>query len=552
MDSLSSNTVPAAARLLAAALIWLCCCAGELAAAGAVAVHAMVATDHELASEAACDVLREGGTAMDAAVTAAYVLGVVNPQSSGLGGGGFLVAYDAATGRTHALEYRDRAPSGTAELLASGRARPQLSGGLAASVPCEVVGLEAARKRFGRLPRARLLAPAIRLAREGFPTGRLLADMARAYSDQRSRGAELDRLLIGPDGRSMVRGETFWQPELASTLERIAREGAGAVMSGPVARAIALAVNAHGGRMSQSDFDAMAAHWVEPLAARYRDCQIFAMPPPASGAAVLMALRLFEPTPARTLGPYAPSRVAALASAIHHGVRAKRRHLGDPAFGPIPLELFLSGANPSVDSGTTRDDEEPEEEGHTTNVCVVDAIGNAVAMTMSLGAPFGSHILVPGTGIVLSNHIADFSPRPFEPNAYGTRYGPGNTIAPLKAAVSGSTPMLVFRGGRLALAIGGSGSSRIPPAVTQCLVNVVDHGIPPAQAVALPRFQVTGGSEKISVEPTFPAATRAALRLLGHTVREGVKRSSVTAIAVRPGLLLGASDPRKFGVPVGY
>ncbi|MBI4872935.1 MAG: gamma-glutamyltransferase family protein [Candidatus Riflebacteria bacterium] len=521
------------------------------AASGARARNGMVATDHELASAAAVEVLRDGGHAVDAMVAAAYVLGVVNPQSSGLGGGGFMLIHDAARGRVSALEFRDRAPREAPRALAALDGRPARTGGLAAAVPCEAQGLEAAWQRFGRLPRRRLLEPALRLAREGFPAGRLLANMARDYLRGSERTPELDRFLTRPDGRRLRQGDRLRQVDLAQTLEAVARDGPRAVTQGPIADAIVRAVRSHGGVLSLQDLQAIEPHWVEPLRGRYRGADVFAMPPPASGAVLLMTLGLLEPTPLPSLGPGSPTEAVAVARALQAATAAKAAYLGDPAFSEIPLERFLTrpAAFAPTPEQAAGDDAEPSD---TTNLCIVDREGNAVAMTTSLGAAFGCHLRVEGAGLILSNHVADFSPAPGRPNAYGIPYGRANVVEPLKAPVSASAPTLVFREGRLQLAIGGSGSGRILPAITQCVIGLLDHGLSPERAVALPRLQVTGRSSKIWVEEAYPDLTVRALRLRGLRVMPGVKRASVTAVAVRDGWLLGGSDPRKAGVPMGY
>ena len=555
MQAMTTNLLGQPTRTLVLILALGLALSGSALAAGAVAPRAMVATDHELASQAAVSILRAGGNAMDAAVAAAFVLGVVNPQSSGLGGGGFLLYHEAASGRVFALEYRDRAPRRAPEALERlGHGGKRRFNGLSAAVPAEAVGLEAARLRFGTMGREQLLAPAIRLAREGFPVGRLLVLMARDYLDSSSaRTVEVDRLVTRRDGRGCLR-EDDWlcQPALARTLELVASRGPGAVTSGPLARAIVRAASRYDGVMEVADLAQASAHWVEPLRRRYRGADLFAMPPPASGAVTLMALRLVEPEPLPSMGPGSVSGTAALARALQRAMAAKWAHLGDPAFTSVPLDTFLESAPAQgTEPGAYADEDEPQA-SETTNLCVVDERGNAVAMTTSLGAAFGCRVLVPECGFLLSSHVADFAPAPGKPNAYGVRYGPPNVVAPGKASVSSATPMLAFRDGKLKLAVGGSGSGRIVPAVTQVLVDVLDFGLRPGEAVASPRFQVSGRSRAVWLEPDYPLRARLGLPLAGLPVNVGVKRASVTAVEARPGHLFGGSDPRKFGVPLGY
>lgn len=509
--------------------------------------RAMAATDHPLASQAARTILRSGGNAMDAAVAAAYVLGVVNPQSSGLGGGGFLLYHEAAGGQVHALEFRDRAPARAAEALRrAGRERPPFRCGLAASVPCEARGLDLAHRRFGRLSRADVIGPALRLAREGFPVGRLLAkDIARFLERARKEpctGA-LQSLVTSDSGERWHRGDRVKRPGLAHTLEVLAREGPEALTRGALGRAITLAAQGTGSLMSVADLQSVKPRWVTPLRGTYRGHSIVTMGPPTSGPGLLLALRRLEERGPLGASPYSGTASLALVDALRESIRVKRELLGDPLFGDVPMEPFLGvPAPPTEDIG-----------GETTHLCVIDEDGNAVALTTTLGGAFGSYVLVPGTGIVLGNHVANFSLEPGLPNAWGTRYGPANSLAPLKTPVSAATPAMVFDEGRLSLVLGGSGSARIFTGVVQVLTRVIDHGWTAARAVVSPRLHVRGWDRTITLEASYPRPSAAVLRRLsGSPIEYGLQRSSITAIQVLDGQLLGVSDPRKYGQPRGY
>jgi gamma-glutamyltranspeptidase / glutathione hydrolase len=502
-----------------------------------------VAADHTLASEAGLEAMRAGGNAVDAACATAFALGVVDPQSSGIGGGGFLL-YQPAHGRAVALDFRETAPAAASRGMFAQASSTE--GGLAVAVPGEVAGCAEAVTRWGRWGRLglrRALGPAIRLA-AGFPAGAELVQAAH-------RGGKLAWLPAEV-------GETVRRPELLATLRVIARRGPAGFYRGRVARTIADVLRLRGGILTAADLGRYRPVSRAPLRGTYRGYTVLTMPPPSSGGvALLEALNLLEPHDLRAGGPDSPATLHLVAEACKHAFADRARHLGDPDFSPVDARRLASKEY----ARTLRlfDRPQPRErygtvalpdDGGTSHVSVVDARGNACALTTTVNMPFGSG--VEAAGVVLNDEMDDFTTRPGEPNAFGLIQSPRNEVEPGKRPLSSMSPTILLRDGRVFMVVGASGGPAIITATLQTILGVVDFGRDAEAAVAAPRIHHQWVPDTLHVEPGFPPATASGLLARGHVLSDSPKRGVVQAIVVRErGRLEAASDPRKGGQPAG-
>ncbi|MFL5271092.1 MAG: gamma-glutamyltransferase [Anaeromyxobacteraceae bacterium] len=529
-----------------------------------------VAAAHPLASAAGAEILREGGNAVDAAVAAAFALSVVEPQSSGVGGGGFALVYTARDRRVRVLDFREVAPAAaTADMYTRpGVAKEaSLDGGLAVAVPGAVKGYAELARRFGSRPLARLVEPAARIADDGFTVGRVYASRARErLACLRADAASAAEFLVKrPDGAAPPAvGDRLVRRDHAKVLRLLGKDP-DAFYAGPLAVRIAAAVKARGGVLTEEDLRRYRVREREPLAGTYRGHRVFSMPPPSAGGAIVLGLlRALEPEEARA-GGYRPERY------LHVMIEAEKRlyaargaRLGDPdqvaeargAAEEMASPAFAARLRAGLgDRATPADDvRAPPAPGNTSHLSVVDADGNAVALTTSVNTYFGACVTVPGTGIALDNTMDDFDRAPGVPNAFGLVGGGPNAIAPGKVPLSSMAPTFVFApDGRLALAVGAAGGSRIPTAVAQAILHVVDDGMGIDEAIGAPRLHEQWRPDAVYVEPNgLEAATAAALGARGHKLTFLPQRGggNAQAAAIAPdGLREAACDPRYEGAP---
>jgi gamma-glutamyltranspeptidase/glutathione hydrolase len=526
--------------------------------------RAMVVSGSGIASEVGRAILQQGGNAVDAAVAVGFALAVVHPEAGNLGGGGFMVIR-LTDGTVHALDYRETAPGrATRDMYLDEHGEPtdrSLTGHLAAGVPGAVAGLTEAQQRFGRLPLATVIEPAIRLAREGFLVDEyrsrsIAGDSARLAQFPASRASFL------PNGAPPVPGTMLLQPDLAATLEAIRDRGADGFYRSHVANLIVAEMGRGGGLISHQDLEAYRAIWRDPIAIRYRDYTIYSMPPASSGGVTMgEILNIMEGY--RPLPPFgSPALVHLEAEAMRRAFTDRNMYLGDPAFVRNPTERLLSKAyaadlrksigdrasptptfTPAARTGTS-----------TTHYSVVDEAGNAVSCTTTLNNSYGSAVTVTGAGFLLNDEMDDFATAPGKPNMYGLVQGEANAIAPGKRMLSAMTPSLVLDPeGRLLLVVGTPGGPRIITMVYHVISNVIDHRMPLAQAVEAPRMHHQGLPDTLPVERGgFPPATLDSLRARGHAISEGGYWGDVEAIIRTPTGWQGVSDPRRGGGGAGY
>ncbi len=572
-------------RAVAAALL-ACSLAGPAGAASAPAVeaaHGMVVSSQRLATEVGADILRGGGNAVDAAVAVGYALAVVNPCCGNIGGGGFMTLH-MADGRDRFLNFRETAPAAATPgmfLDAAGEPRREASlfGTLAAGVPGTVAGLDDALARYGTLNRAAVMAPAIRLARDGFVLTRadtdILDDKAPRFRAQPAVAA----VFLRPDGSNLRPGDRLAQPGLAATLSAIAAGGADAFYHGHVPQAVAAAARQDGGILTEADFAAYHAEETEPLRCSYRGLTVLSAPPPSSGGTTLCEiLQVLEGYNMASLGFHSAQSVHLMTEAMRHAYFDRNTFLGDPAFVRNPLASLLSqqhaaAIRAAIESRATPSEElrsgrTPHEQPETTQYSVMDDAGNAVSVTFTINGAFGAVTIAGDTGFLLNDEMDDFTIKLGTPNLYGLVQGEPNAIAPGKRPLSSMAPTIVLRDGRPAMVTGSPGGSRIITITLETILNMVDHGMAPQEAVDAPRLHHQWLPDVLYAEPfALSPDTAALLRGMGYTIAEQAPWGAAELIAVaparpasgpaappndaalsgrmRPGLLYGANDDRR-------
>jgi gamma-glutamyltranspeptidase/glutathione hydrolase len=538
------------------------------------AEHGMVVSAHRLASQAGIDVLRRGGNAVDAAVATAYALAVTFPEAGNLGGGGFMLIR-MADGRETFIDFRETAPlAATRDMYLDAAGKPDAlrstRGHLAAGVPGTVAGLELAREKYGKRARAELVAPALDLAARGFlldqGDAEFLAEGAADFRKDAPAGAAyLNK------GRPYAAGERLVQADLARMLRIISKQGARGFYRGEPARLIVAGNRKGGGILSMEDFAQYTAVERKPLQCDYRGYHVSSAPPPSSGGVVLCeSLNVLSGWPVDPAGFHSAQPVHFMTEALRRAFHDRNLQLGDPAFVHADVDRLISPAYADeLRRGIDPDRATPSQsllapgaspEGHsTTHLSVVDAAGNAVALTYTLNDWFGARVMAPGTGILLNDEMDDFSAKPGASNMYGLVEGENNAIAPGKRPLSSMSPTIVTRDGKLLLVVGTPGGSHIPTAVLQTMVNLIDYHMTVTEAVSAPRIHAQWMPDVLFYEPdALSADTRAVLAAKGHHLEVMDYWNHVAAILVGgpaidkpPGgrnRFYGAIDPR---LPVG-
>ncbi|HUP49558.1 MAG TPA: gamma-glutamyltransferase [Thermoanaerobaculia bacterium] len=533
------------------------------------AANAALSTASPLATKAGLDVLRRGGNAIDAAVAVAFALAVVHPQAGNIGGGGFLLYYDAGTGDVWALDFRETAPR-TARRdmfqMPDGAVAPEIrTGPGSAAVPGTVAGLAAAHERFGSRPWQELLAPAVAIAREGI---RVDAEMERELRAERD-ARKIDRFsttaaVFFPEGKPAAARSRLVQTDLAATLERIAAGGADDFYRGETARRLVNGVRAAGGSIGERDLREYQPVWRSPLKIRFRDYEIYTMPPPSGGGLVLAAaLNILAGYDLSAAGFQTPLSVHLLAEATRRAYIDRNRYIGDPASTRIPFGRLLSperaeqwrssiDVNRATPTITLASPGAVAEGTHTTHFTIVDREGNIVALTTTLNENFGSGFVVPDCGFFLNNAMQDFLAAPGKPDRTGLVAAAPNAIEPGKRMASSMTPAIIFQRGRPLLALGTRGGPAIPTTLLQVFLNIAIHGKSVAEAVAAPRFHHQSAPERLDFESgRTPQPLLDALHALGHGVNPRERIGDVHAVAIHPDRIVAVADPRRGGAAGG-
>ncbi len=524
-----------------------------------VASHGMVASAHPLASRAGLEILQQGGNAVDAAVATAFALGVVEPNASGIGGGGFMVIR-TADGRTVTIDYREVAPQkATADLYyRTSESFDSLThhGPMSIGVPGTVAGLTLALEKYGTLPLSRVLQPAIRYAEEGFPVSAKLSDIIMQKYEIIQMFPATAAIYLD-NGLPLMAGNVLKNPDLAATYRLLSDSGATAFYRGHLAREIVRQVQALGGILTMADLQQYRALEKTPVQGSYRGYHIVSSAPPTGGGTHLVELlNILEQTNVNSLGHNSADYLHLLAEAMKMVLADKAYNMGDPAFYRVPVEKLTSKAHAEslftrIDMQHARFDYQPPhwiapESRNTTHLSVVDSLGNVVALTQSINLWFGSGVVVEGTGILLNNHLRDFDKRPGHPNS----------IQPGKRPVSSIAPTIVLKGDAPFLTIGTPGGTRIIGALAQILVNIIDFGMGIDQAIEAPRIHAY--KKTLHAEGRIPETVLETLKQRGHRVKvhdnydayfggaQGILIDSET------GELRGGADSRRDGVAMGY
>ncbi|MBU2526230.1 MAG: gamma-glutamyltransferase [Bacteroidetes bacterium] len=539
---------------------------------GVVAQNAMVVAAHPIASKIGIEVMKNGGNAFDAMAATELALAVVYPRAGNIGGGGFMV-YRLASGETGSLDYREKAPNAAHRdmyLDENGEVIPDKSsvGIFSVGVPGTVAGIAAAHKKFGKLPWAEVVQPAIEVARNGYPLTENASKNLNRFQEAFAQHNDF-RLPFTADSIWQT-GDTIYQANLAETLERIRDQGKAGFYEGKTAELIVAEMQKHNGLISLEDLKNYEAQWRKTIDFEYRGYQITSMAPPSSGGICLAQLmKMTEPFDLKKMGHHTPETVQVMIEAERRAYADRAQYLGDPDFVSIPTDSLLApayltrrmqdfnynraGKSTDIQSGTFALTNESTE---TTHYSIVDAEGNAVSITTTLNSYFGSKVMVAGAGFFLNNEMDDFSAKPGVPNQFGLVGYEANSIAPGKRMLSSMTPTLVSKDGKLFMVVGTPGGSTIITSVYQTLLNVIDFQMGMQEAVNTPRFHHQWLPDIVRFEPeAFSAGLISTLKSKGYLIEEGNAPviGQVNAILVLPnGTLEGGADPRGDNTAMGY
>lgn len=535
-----------------------------------IAKNGMVASEQELATQIGVDILKAGGNAVDAAVAVGFALAVALPNAGNIGGGGFMMVHDARSGKDIALDFREVAPRGASRnmyLDAGGKVidGKSLYTHYAVGVPGTVAGMTHALSRWGSMPLARVMAPAIALADKGYPVSVTLAKTLDQEKKNMGRWPAT-QAVFWRSGAPLQTGQRLVQKDLAQSLRLISQQGAKAFYEGAIAQKIVAEMAPHANALSLQDLRDYKVAEREPVRGSYRGYQIVTMPPPSSGGAhLIQILNMMERWPMNQWGADSAQSVHYMTEAMKLAYADRSEYLGDPDFVKIPLKGLISKSYASELAASIKPQQarpgkdirpgrpQPYESDQTTHYSVVDKAGNAVAVTYTLNTNFGSGIVAKGTGILLNNEMDDFSAKPGVANAYGLVGGDANAVQAGKRPLSSMTPTLVLKDGKPVLVTGSPGGARIITTVLQQVVNHIDFGMNPAEAAATPRFHHQWTPDELRVEKGFSPDTLALLRQWGHKVALKASMGRTQTIEIRDGLLRGASDPRNpDGKTMGY
>lgn len=529
----------------------------------------MVVSEHRLASDVGLDILKSGGNAVDAAVAVGYALAVVHPCCGNLGGGGFLLLHLPGRG-AHFLDFRETAPAAaTADMFldAKGDVDKEASriGYRAVAVPGTVLGLETARAKYGRLPREKLLAPAIALAERGFVLEeadiRLLRGAERLKDDPVAA-----KIFSRPDGAPLQPGDRLIQSDLARLLREIAAEGPRAFYEGRVPLAIERAAKADRGVIAARDFALYEVKERAPIHCAYRGYDVYSSAPPSSGGVALCEiLNILEGYDLSALGFHTPESAHLIVEAERRAFFDRNNSLGDPDFVSNPIERLTSKpyaaalrAEIAADRATRSADLAqalpPRERLETTHYSIVDGEGGAVSVTYTLNGYFGAQVMAPETGVLLNDEMDDFAAAPGAANGFGLVQGSANAVAPGKRPLSSMSPTIVMKDAKPVLVLGSPNGPRIISVTLQTALNVIDHHMSLAQAVSAPRIHHQWLPDVVLAEPgALSPQTRRRLEEMGHKIEDHAPFGASEAIEIDDGAMIGANDPRSAaGAARGY
>ncbi len=537
-----------------------------------LARNGMVVSQEYFASEAGLEILRAGGNAIDAAVATGFALAVTHPQAGNIGGGGFMMVYLKGEDRTIAIDYREMAPKAAHRDLfldskgdvdnARARFSYQSTG-----VPGTVMGLTQALEKYGTMPLEKVMAPAIRLAENGFEMPWALADSLSRFQQRLKTDKATASYYYKPDGEPYAAGEVFRQPDLAKTLQAISAEGAKGFYEGWVADKFVETMKANNGIITHDDLKSYVVRERDAVSGTYRGFKVVAMPPPSSGGVhVVQMLNVLEGWDLKELGHNSAGYLHRLTETMKYAYADRSKYLGDPDYFDVPVSALtdksyassirskvnLEKATPSTEIAPAP--ALPYESNDTTHFSVVDKDGNMVANTYTLNFTYGNGKSVAGAGFLLNNEMDDFSAKVGVANAFGLLGGEANAIEAGKRPLSSMTPVFLFKDGEPLMATGSPGGSTIITVVLQTILNVMDFDMNPAAATSSPRIHHQWFPDRLFVEPGHSIDTRRVLKAMGHNVNDDAASlgdrvlGSTQSIVIAPnGILMGAADPRRPG-----
>ncbi len=523
----------------------------------------MVVTSHFLATQSAQKVLKNGGNAIDAAVTAAFSLAVTQPRSGNIGGGGFMLISSEKKNEVVAIDYREKAPGkATVDMFLDkeGNADSQVSrySHLAAGVPGTVAGLAMALEQYGTISLKDAMAPAIKLAEEGFIVTPRFSDGLKKKEKMLKKWDSSLKIFYKADGTYYEPGELFIQKDLAATLKRISENGIKEFYEGKTAELLVAEMARHGGLISMEDMKNYSPGFRTPVHGNYRGYDIYSMSPPSSGGThVVQILNILEGYPISKYGHNSAKTIHLMAEAMKRAYADRSHYLGDEDFVKVPLkgltskkyaevlrkEIDPEKATPSAT--IAQNNPLPYESNETTHFSIVDKFGNAVSNTYTINFSYGSGIVVEGAGFLLNNEMDDFSAKPGVPNAYGLLGGDANKVEPNKRMLSSMSPTIVKKDGKNFLVTGSPGGSRIITTTLQVIMNVIDHNLNILSAVAASRIHHQWLPDEIRVEEGLSPDTIATLQEMSHEIKVKSAMGAIQSIMIKDGKMFGAADPRR-------
>jgi gamma-glutamyltranspeptidase / glutathione hydrolase len=539
------------------------------------AENGMVVTSHYLASQVGNNILKQGGNAIDATVATAFALAVTLPSAGNLGGGGFIV-YHGGDGKQTTFNFREKAPLAATRDMFLGpdgkiKDNSNHEGLLSVGVPGTVAGLYMAHQKMGKLPWATLLEPAVSLAENGFPSTYYMDGFVKWVKSNKEKYPSTAKAFL-KDGNELYKpGETWKQPDLAETLKRIQAEGADGFYKGTTAKLIEDFMKANGGIITREDLAKYKAEELQPVKGTYRGHEIISMPPPSSGGiAIIEMLNILEGFNVKEMGHNSAMSLHVLTEAMRRGFSDRAQYIGDPNFNPqMPVKKLLSkdyadrlrntielGKASISDSANFNAAHLSPESPETTHISVIDGEGNAVSMTYTLEASYGSRIVVEGAGFLLNNEMGDFNPIPGYTNSRGLIGTDPNLVEPEKRMLSSMTPTIVAKDGKPLFIIGSPGGRTIINTVLQVIVNVIDHDLDIAKAIESPRIHHQWLPDITSFESWgISPDTRHLYENMGHKVRFVNSQGQAMGIYIdhRTGMIFGSADTRSYdGGAIGH
>ncbi len=537
-----------------------------------IARNGMVASQERYATEAGLAVLKEGGNAVDAAVTVGFTLAVTLPEAGNIGGGGFMLVHMAKDNQTLAIDYREKAPkAATRNMFLNANGEVDLKKSrfsyLAVGVPGTVAGLTMALEKYGTISLERALKPAIDLAEKGFPVSEGLHNSLIATKAQMQASPASMAIFYKPGGVAYEVGEMLVQKDLAKSLRLIAKDGAKAFYQGAIASAIVADMQANGGLITKEDLAAYQPVMRKPIRGTYRGYEIASMPLPSSGGVHLVQmLNVLEGFSVRELGHNTAQTIHLMAESMKLAYADRSKFLGDSDFVPVPVagltsksyandlrrKININRATQSLEIAPGNPNKFSEST-NTTHYSVMDKYGNAVANTYTLNLAYGTSLTAAGTGILLNNEMDDFSAKPGVPNAFGLVGGEFNAIEPEKRMLSSMTPTIVMKDGKPYLVTGSPGGSQIITSVLQVIMNVIDHNMNITAATNAIRVHHQWLPDELRVEQGLNGDTRRLLTEKGHKIAVKDAMGSTQSIMRVGNSFQGASDPRRLGaLTLGY